>query len=199
MLLAAMAALAAPLATADAERFTRNVFTITYISTKTQLVRAIEAVLVPLDSGRDGVLTVADDDFYVQCLSSRYLHGWRCEAAGSAAQPWLGQVLTPKRQARLAALGFHPDAATGNFVSNPPRTTPPKVLAGNILTALTKVYGADDSDVTIAAEWIDAAPCHPRMRAGVDGGGSIPTPRWGRVADADPGCGGGRAPNSFVR
>ncbi len=88
----------------------------------------------------------------------------------------------------LEALGFLSDAATGNFVANLPRTTPPETLAGNLLAALTEAYRADEVDIDVESDWIDAAP-RRAIRASAPGptaaapsrrrnGAARPMPPW---------------------
>jgi len=152
------------------------------------ITRGIHEVLTPHPKDRDGVLTIHDRNLYVQCFNGSQAETWRCEAAGLEGQPWLHEVLTEARQRQLVERGFKPDAASGNFVRDVPRTMPPKQLAKIVLGILTELYGADISNIGVLADWLHAKPCHPRLRAGTEGGGSIWSPHWGFGNDADPGC-----------
>lgn len=153
-----------------------------------QLVAGIRAVLVPASERRDGVLTVSDNNLYVQCLNTHVLPGWRCEAAGLEGQPWLEHVLTSDRQKQLIALGFKPDPQFGNFTAILPRTTAPDILAARILEVLA-VYGAKPEDVKTKADWLKSRHCQRRIKVNHDRGGSILTPQWGFPQDAEEGCG----------
>jgi len=153
-----------------------------------QIAEAARAVLVPQDAATDGVLTVFDNSLWVQCLSSHYLPGWRCDAAGLRGQPWLHHLMTADREARLFALGFGPDTVTGNFIAQLPRTTTPQALAEIVLRVLTEGYGAKVEDLEVNTARLKTERCHPRIRSGADRGGSILAPGLGFAKDADAGC-----------
>jgi hypothetical protein len=104
----------------------------------TQIVDRVNAVLVQENARTDGILTVRNDNQFVQCLGSHFLPAWRCEAAGLEGQPWLRHVLTAERQATLAQLSFRPDPKFGNFVALIPKTTAPDALAGLLVRVLTE-------------------------------------------------------------
>ena len=81
----------------------------------TRIDAALQNVATRVRPGQVGYATVWEGDKYVQC-GHRPSGGWRCEAAGVRMQPSLAQVLTPERQAAMAALGWRLDPAFGNFV-----------------------------------------------------------------------------------
>jgi hypothetical protein len=164
-----------------------------------QIVKGVVEVLQPRDPTQDGVLTVAEGNLWVQCLSTASLDTWRCEAAGLEGQPWLRHVLTAQRQERLSKLGFVPDATTGNFLALTPVTTPPDRLADRMLAALTEAYGASADDIEVLADRLPARPCHVRLHAEADRGGSILTPHWGIAKDARRGCGVNADSDAFNR
>jgi hypothetical protein len=129
---------------------TRNVFVVTYVNE--DIMKGIDAVLMPHDAKHDGVLSVYDNNLYVQCLNSHFLREWRCEAAGFEGQPWLHNVLTPERLATLAAAGFKPDKASGNFLAKVPKTTPPEELGAHLQNLLIDAYGVKKDDILVLAE-----------------------------------------------
>ena len=152
------------------------------------IARAAAKVLVPKRLKQDGILTVRDNTLYVQCINRPDAAVWRCEAAGLEGEPWLRNVLTVERQDQLIARGFRPDSTTGNFVRSFARSTTPIAFATTVLAVLTDIYGADTGEIEAIADWLPAAPCHPRMISGHDFGGSIKTPRWGHEKDVAAGC-----------
>ncbi|HEV2673358.1 MAG TPA: hypothetical protein VGV37_02385 [Aliidongia sp.] len=152
------------------------------------ITRGAAAVLLPNRENRDGILTVSDNTLYVQCLNRADTSNWRCEAAGPEAQPWLRNVLTADRQEMLIARGFEPDSTIGNFVRLFPRSTPPDNLASIILAVLTRIYDADAGNIRVLANWLPARPCHRRIMARHDRGGSIAAPHWGFAQDVASGC-----------
>src|SRR5579859_6861955 len=108
-----------------------------------QVREEIAGVILPHDQASDGVLTVYDGNFYVQRLNSHFVPAVRCEAAGFEGQPWLRHVLTQERQQRLAAWGFMPNPAYGNFVLDVPRPVDAAGLADRIVRVLVDIYGAE--------------------------------------------------------
>jgi hypothetical protein len=153
-----------------------------------EITDGIAAVLLAENDKTDGILTVSDNNLYVQCLNSHLLPQWRCESAGLEGQPWLHHVLTPERQAKLAALGFAPDPDTGNFAALIAKTTAPDALAGTILRVLTEAYGVQPEEIDVVAEKLRAARCHRRIKAGHDRGGAILTRAIGLKQDAEKNC-----------
>ncbi|MGN6571742.1 MAG: TY-Chap domain-containing protein, partial [Pseudolabrys sp.] len=115
--------------------------------------------------GRIGYATIHDGDKYVQCR--RLADGaMRCEAAGSAMQPSLAAVLTPAHTRALAALGWRPDPAFGNFVRAFPADMPTKEIAAHIVRTLADAYRSDPEDLERATAWVEDVPCPPRNAAG---------------------------------
>ena len=155
---------------------------------KAEIVRGIATILLVENDKTDGILTVAEGNLYVQCLRSHFLPGWRCESAGVEGQPWLHDLLTSDRKAKLTGLGFAPDPETGNFVSTPPREIAPEVLADTILLVLTDVYGAKPEEIGVRAEKLRSARCHRRIKAGHDRGRAILTKTIGFKQDAEKSC-----------
>jgi len=152
------------------------------------VAKSIRKVLTPHQPKWDGILTVHDNMLFVQCINRAEAPDLRCEAAGLEGEPWLRNVLTAARQNGLIARGFRPDATSGNFVRSFPRSIKPAKLAGIILGVLTEIYGADADNIAALADWLPALPCHPRLMADHDRGGSIATPRWGFAQDTAKGC-----------
>jgi hypothetical protein len=157
-------------------------------TTKADVVRGVAAVLLAKNDKTDGILTVSENNLYVQCLDSHFLAEWRCESAGIEGQPWLRHVLTADRQAKLAGLGFAPDPETGNFVALLPKATAPEVLAGTILQVLTEIYGAKPEEIGVRAEKLRSAHCHRRIKGGHDRGRAILTKSIGLKQDAEKNC-----------
>lgn len=155
---------------------------------KTEIVQGIAAVILAENDKTDGILTVSESNLFVQCLRSHLLPQWRCESAGTEGQPWLHDVLTPERRAKLAALGFVPDAETGNFVSTPLKAIAPDALAGTILQVLTEIYGAVPEEIEVKAEKLRSARCHRRIKVGYDRGRAILTKSIGLKQNAEKGC-----------
>lgn len=154
-----------------------------------QIADGAKAVLVQETSKTDGILTVRDDNQFVQCLGSHFLPAWRCEAAGFEGQPWLQHVLTADRQSALIRLGFKPDPKFGNFVAAIPKTTAPDALAGLLIQVLTEGYGVTPEDIKFNAERMASRRCHRRIKADHELGGLIQTPTIGLSRDAEKGCG----------
>lgn len=152
------------------------------------VTKGIQQVLLPRRPKFDGILTVRDNTLFVQCINRPEAPDLRCEAAGLEGEPWLHNVLTADRQDRLIARGFKPDTTYGNFVRTFPRSIEPVKMAGVILGVLTEIYGADADNIDALADWLPALPCHPRLMAGRDRGGSIATPSWGFAKDTAKGC-----------
>jgi hypothetical protein len=152
------------------------------------VAKAIKQILMAHRPRQDGVLTVRDNMLFVQCLDRPGAPDLRCEAAGLEGEPWLHNVLTMERQDRLMALGFKPDTTYGNFVRTFPRSIKPARLAEIIVGVLTEIYGADAEDIEALTDWLPTDPCHPRIKASHDRGGSIATPQWGFANDIGPGC-----------
>jgi hypothetical protein len=153
-----------------------------------KIARGIKTALGPQDDQTDGILTVSEGNLYVQCLSSHFLRGWRCEAAGLKGQSWLRHVLKADRQKQLVDLGFTRDEAFGNFVAVFPETTKPGQLANKILLVLTTIYDAEADDIDVRAERVPSNACHPRINPDIDGGGSMLTPKWGPAKYAAKDC-----------
>lgn len=152
------------------------------------ITKSIEKTLVPRRPKLDGILTVRENTLYVQCINRADAQGLRCEAAGLEGEPWLHYALTVEHQEKLIALGFKPEKTFGNFVRIFPRTIRPKILAHIILGVLTEIYGAEADNVEALTDWLPAQPCHSRVMAGRDRGGSIATPHWGFAKDVAQGC-----------
>ena len=152
------------------------------------VAKGIRKVLMPRRQKLDGILTVHDNTLFVQCINRPEALDLRCEAAGLEGEPWLHNVLTAERQDRLITLGFKPETTYGNFVRILPRSIKPAKMAEIILGVLTEIYGADVDNISALADWLPAGPCHPRIKALHDRGGSIATPRWGFAVDVGPGC-----------
>lgn len=152
------------------------------------IAKGIQKSLVPQRPKQDGILTINDNTLYVQCLNRAGMDVWRCEAAGLEGEPWLRNILTVERQEKLIALGYNPEKSFGNFVRIFPRSTPPSVLARNILDVMTQIYGADADDIAALSDWLPSQPCHPRIMAGHDRGGSIAARHWGFAQDISQGC-----------
>jgi len=152
------------------------------------IAEGVKSVLIKEEKTKDGVLTVHDNNLFVQCLGSHFLPAWRCEAAGFEGQPWLHHVLTPERQALLATIGFKPDPQFGNFILMVPKTTDVDTLAALILRVLTDVYAVKPEDIDVKAEWLPFRRCHRRIMAGHDLGGAILTPTFGFKKDGGKGC-----------
>jgi len=157
-------------------------------ATSAIIVKGIQKILVPQRPKQDGILTVKENTLYVQCLNRAEADVWRCEAAGLEGEPWLRNVLTEERQEKLIALGFKPDKSFGNFVRIFPRSTRPSVLARTLLDVMTQIYGADADGIDALTDWLPAQPCHPRIMAGHDRGGSIAAHHWGFAQDISKGC-----------
>jgi hypothetical protein len=154
-----------------------------------QIADGVKAVLVQENAKTDGILTVRDDNQFVQCLGSHFLPTWQCEAAGFEGQPWLHHVLTVERQANLVRLGFKPDPKFGNFTALVPKTTTPDALAGLLIQVLTEGYGVKPADIEFKAERMASRRCHRRIKADHELGGLIQTPTIGLSRDAEKGCG----------
>jgi len=152
------------------------------------VAKGIQKVLMPRRPKLDGILTVRDNTLFVQCINRPEAPDLRCEAAGLEGEPWLHNVLTMERQDQLIARGFKPDTTYGNFVRTFPRSIKPAKMAGVILGVLTEIYGADADNIDALADWLPTQPCHPRIKATHDRGGSIATPSWGFAVDIGPGC-----------
>jgi hypothetical protein len=155
----------------------------------TQIADGVNAVLVRENARTDSILTVRDDNQFVQCLGSHFLTAWRCEAAGLEGQPWLRHVLTAERQATLGQLGFKPEPKFGNFVALIPKTTTPDALADLLVRVLTEGYAVKPEDIEVKAERLASRRCHRRIKAGHELGGLIKTPTIGLDRDAEKGCG----------
>ena len=153
-----------------------------------QIVKGVQQVLVPERPATDGVLTLADGNFYLQCLNQPRNSFWQCESAGLKGQSWLHYALTPARQKQLNALGFRVEPSIGNFVSRIPRKTSPEALAALLLRVLAEGYGVPADEILVYTDWLPSVPCHTRMGADANNGGSILTPSWGYMKDAVDGC-----------
>ena len=153
-----------------------------------QIVTGARQVLVPERPAADGVLTVADGNFYLQCLNQQRNSFWQCESAGLKGEPWLHYALTPARQRRLNDLGFRVEPSSGNFVSRISRKTGPETLAALLVQVLAEGYGVPEEEIRVYSDWLASVPCHTRMGADADNGGSILTPSWGYMKDAVDGC-----------
>ena len=153
-----------------------------------KIVNGVRQVLVPERPAADGVLTVADGNFYLQCLNRPRNSFWQCESAGLEGESWLHYALTPARQERLNTLGFRVDPSSGNFVSRIPRKTEPETLAALLEQVLAEGYGVPPDEIQVYADWLASVPCHTRIGADADNGGSILTPSWGYMKDAVDGC-----------
>ncbi|HTH99027.1 MAG TPA: hypothetical protein VL574_16540 [Stellaceae bacterium] len=136
---------------------------------------AVGNTLMTPQPGQDGLVTVADGNEFVQCRQSSLLPNWRCEAAGTTMQPSLASVLTPARVTQLAALGFKPDPAFGNYVLEVAPTTDPDQLAAAIVQALSQGYGADIAAAEVDARRLTTQACPPRRNFGQDQAGAINT------------------------
>jgi hypothetical protein len=148
----------------------------------------LEKTRTPKDSKLDGLVTVYDGDFWLQCLSKRSSRFWRCESAGLEGQEWLRHSLTADRQRALMARGFKPDPKTGNFVARIPRSTAPDDVAEEIVAVMTNVYGATESDLLVKTDWIVARRCPIRIKAGAEFGGAILAKGVGFRQDAVSDC-----------
>jgi hypothetical protein len=157
-------------------------------TSREQIITGLNRALTLTSPRVDGLVTVSDNNLWVQCLSSHYFKTWRCEAAGLEGQPWLRHVLTVERQDRLATLGFAPDNEVGNFVARVASATATSLMADRIIAVLTQAYGAKAEDLTVSVDTLRSARCHTRLRADADRGGSILTPSWGFAKDAAEGC-----------
>jgi hypothetical protein len=155
----------------------------------TQIADGVKAVLTQENAKTDGILTVRDDNQFVQCLGSHLLPAWRCEAAGFEGQPWLHHVLTAERQAALEQLGFKPDPKFGNFIASIPKTTTPDTLAALLVRVLADGYAVKPEDIEVKPERLASHRCHRRIKAGHELGGLIQTPTIGLDRDAEKGCG----------
>ena len=89
-----------------------------YVS-KPRILTALENIMNLDRPGQDGFATIWDGNKYVQC-GRMFDRSLRCEAAGTLMQPSLGNVLTPERVGRLAALGWRLDSRFGNYVRDFP-------------------------------------------------------------------------------
>ncbi len=156
---------------------------------KQRIAESVTSVAASEGKRTDGLLTIRDDNQFIQCLASHFLPTWECEAAGFEGQPWLHHVLTMERQASLAALGFRPDPKSGNFVIRPAKSTPPGTMADLLYDALTEGYGVKPEDIDVSAERLPARRCHQRIMANHQLGGLIRTPTIGLKSDAAKGCG----------
>jgi hypothetical protein len=154
-----------------------------------RIADGINTVLVQENTKTDGIVTVRDDNQFVQCLGSHFLPAWRCEAAGLEGQSWLHHALTAERQATLIQLGFKPDPKFGNFVAFIPKTTAPDALASLLIHVLTEGYAVKPEDIEVKAERLASRHCHRRIRADHELGGLIQTPTIGLSRDAEKGCG----------
>jgi type III secretion system-like peptide-binding chaperone len=122
---------------------------------------ALQNILSLPRAGQSGYATVWDGDKYVQC-SKIGAGGLRCEAAGTRMQPSLERVLTPDRQARLAALGWKIDPHFGNYAQSFSARSTPHQVADLILRTLAEGYGADVSQLEVRTAWLTTEPCPPR-------------------------------------
>jgi hypothetical protein len=111
--------------------------------------------------GRVGYATAWDRNKYVQCRRQTD-RSVRCEAAGTAMQPSLKNVLDGAHLNRLAALGWVLDPSFGNYVRTFPADMPTAQIAERILQTLTEAYAADLNDLEIATAWVADLPCPPR-------------------------------------
>lgn len=131
-------------------------------SAQEEKVEAAITLIQTLDRpGQINLATVWDGNKYVQCrtMDDRSL---RCEAAGTLMQPSLGHVLTPDRVSRLLAQGWKLDTHFGNYVRSFAPTTSAKVVAGELLAALTQAYDADLKNIEIETSSVPKEPCPPR-------------------------------------
>ncbi|MBV9511923.1 MAG: hypothetical protein JO303_16745 [Caulobacteraceae bacterium] len=125
----------------------------------------LEAALQNIETlerpGQDGYAAVWDGNKYVQCgLAAK--GALRCEAAGALMQPSLDYVLSPAKVQALGAMGWRLDPGFGNYVQIFPARLPLPQVAGQILQALTEVYGADPSHMEVETDWLASEPCPPR-------------------------------------
>jgi hypothetical protein len=137
-----------------------------------RLEQALQTLTKASRPGQDGLVTVWDDNKYVQCrrLIDRTL---RCEAAGATMQPSLKHVLTPDRIQALGGLGWVLDPAFGNYA----RTFAPDVSAADIadavLLAMDRGYAVDPTELEFATSWVKTEPCPPRNGYSQNLAGSI--------------------------
>jgi hypothetical protein len=126
-----------------------------------QVDEALQNITTLVRAGRIGYATIWDGNKYVQChrLPDRAM---RCEAAGTAMQPSLRNVLTGERLSRLAALGWVLDASFGNYAQTFPAAMTTTRIAEHIVRTLSEAYAADITDLEVQTKWVVDMPCPPR-------------------------------------
>src|ERR1051325_7729724 len=97
---------------------------------------ALRNITALVRAGKIGYATIWDGNKYVQCR--RLTNGaMRCEAAGTAMQPSLRNVVTGERLNRLASLGWALDPSFGNYVQTFAADLPTTRIADQILRILS--------------------------------------------------------------
>jgi len=130
-----------------------------------RVVEALDSIRNVTRPRQDGYTTVWQGETFVQChaMSDQTLS---CEAAGTAMQPSLAQVLTPDRKQRLTSLGWRLDPSFGAYTQTFPASLSLDQAADRILTALSQAYGADLTRIDVQTRWVAHQACPPRHGPG---------------------------------